>query len=92
MFCKKGVLRNVPKLRGKHLCQSHFLLKLQVCIFVKKESLAQLLSFEICEISKNTFSYSTPTVVTSQDMKAKWRKISYDARFGSGLAQQNEPE
>ena len=27
--CKKGVLRNLAKLTGKHLCQSLFLIKLQ---------------------------------------------------------------
>ena len=34
-----------------------FLIKLQasVCNFVKKETLAQVLSYEFCEISKNTF-------------------------------------
>ena len=30
--------------------------------FIKKETLAQLLSCEICEISKNTFFYRTPPV------------------------------
>ena len=39
VFCKKGVLRRFPKFTGKHLCQS----------------LAQVLSCEVCKISKNTF-------------------------------------
>ena len=30
VFCKKGVLRNSTKFTGKHLCQSLFLIKLQV--------------------------------------------------------------
>ena len=29
MFCKKGVLRNFTKFARKHLCQNHFLAKLQ---------------------------------------------------------------
>ena len=33
--------------------------------FLKKETLAQVFSCEFCEISKNTFSYRTPTVVAS---------------------------
>ena len=30
VFCEKGVLRNFAKFTGKHLCQSLFLIKLQV--------------------------------------------------------------
>ena len=48
VFCKKGVLRNFSKFRGKHLYQSLFLNKV-----IKKE--AQVFSCEFCEISKNTF-------------------------------------
>ena len=33
-----------------------FLIKLQACNFVKKEFLAQVFSFEFCEISESTFS------------------------------------
>ena len=41
-----------------------FLIKLQasVCSFVKRETLAQVFSCEFCKISKNTFSYRTPSV------------------------------
>ena len=54
---RKGVFRNFAKLTGKHLCQSLFsktffrpatLLKKRLC-------LAQVFSFEFCEIFKNTF-------------------------------------
>ena len=31
VFCKKGVLKNLTKFTGKHLCQSLFLIKLQAC-------------------------------------------------------------
>ena len=33
--------------------------------FIKKESLAQAISSEFCEISKNIFSYRTPPVAAS---------------------------
>ena len=66
VFCKKGVLRNFSKFTGKHLCQSLFLIKLpKACIFIKKETLAQVFSCEFCEISKNIFYYRTPLVAAS---------------------------
>ena len=34
--------------------------------FIKKESLAQVFSCEVCEISKNTFFYRTPSVAASE--------------------------
>ena len=45
-----------------------FFIKLQAdaCNFIKKETLAQVLSCEFCEISKNTFSYRTPPVAASE--------------------------
>ena len=53
VFCKKGVRRNLTKFTGKHLCQGLFLLKLQACNLIKKEILAQVFSYEFCEISTN---------------------------------------
>ena len=50
----KGVLRNFPKLAGKHLYQVLFSANLL------KERLLQVLSYEFCEISKNTFFCRTP--------------------------------
>ena len=41
------------KLRKIH--RVSFLIKLQACNFIKKETLAQVFSCEFCEISKNTF-------------------------------------
>ena len=35
------------------------------CNSIKKETLAQVLSCEFCEISKNTFFYRTPPVAAS---------------------------
>ena len=60
VFYKKGVLKNLAKFTGKHLCQSLFLKNLQVspCNFNKKETLAQVFSREFCETSKNNFSYT----------------------------------
>ena len=49
---KKYVLRNFPKFKGRHLCQSHFFNK---DFFVKKETLALVFSCEFCEIYMNTF-------------------------------------
>ena len=37
----------------------------EACIFIKKETLAQVFSCKFCEISKNTFSYRTPPVSAS---------------------------
>ena len=65
MFCKKGVLRNLTKFTGKHLCQSLFFNKVAGRNFIKKEALVQVFSCEFCEISKNTFSYRTPPVAAS---------------------------
>ena len=45
---KKGVVRNFVKFTRKHLCQSLF-------NFIRKETLVQVFSCEICEIFKNTF-------------------------------------
>ena len=66
MFCKKGVLRNFSEFTGKHLCQSIFFNNVEGLNFIKKETLAQVFSYEFCEISKNTFSYTTPPVVASE--------------------------
>ena len=61
VFCKKGVLRNLTKFTGKHLCQS------QACNFIKKETLAQVFSCEFCEISKNTFFNKTPPTLRKKN-------------------------
>ena len=66
-----GALRNFVKFTGKQLCQSLFLdkvagLRPEAYNFIKKETLAQVLSCEFCEISKNTFSYRTPPVAASE--------------------------
>ena len=67
VFCKKGVLRNFAKFTGKHMCQSLFFKKIlgQVCNFVKKETLAQVLSCEFCKVTKNTF-FTEPLPATAK--------------------------
>ena len=58
VFYKKGVVRNFTKFIGKHLCLSLFFNKvagLRPVTFIKKETLAQVFSYEFCEISNNTF-------------------------------------
>ena len=58
---KKVVSRNFAKFTEKHLCQRLFLNKVAgLYNFVKKGSLAQVLSCEFCKISKNTFFHRTP--------------------------------
>ena len=49
---------------------------LQNCNFIKKETLAQVFSCEFCDISKNTFSYRTTPVATSEKQKEESRKVS----------------
>ena len=51
VFCKKRVLRSFTKFTGG-----------QTCKFIKKETLAQVFSYEFCETSKNTFFHITPLV------------------------------
>ena len=70
VFCKKDVLRNFAKFTEKHLCQRLFFNKVaglrpQACKFPKKESLAQVFSCEVCEISKYTSFYRTPLAAAS---------------------------
>ena len=57
VLCKKGVLRNLTKFTGKHLCQS---------LFFFKETLAQVFFCEFFHISKNTFLHRTPLVAASK--------------------------
>ena len=57
---RKGVLRNFSDFTGKRRARISFLIKLQAsgaqaCNFIKIDTLAQVFSGEICEVSKNTF-------------------------------------
>ena len=48
VVCKKGVLNIFTKFARKHLCHS---------LFLKKETLAHVFSYEFCEIFKKTLFY-----------------------------------
>ena len=61
---RKSVLRNFVKFTAKHLCQSPFFNK----VFIKKEILAQVFSWEFCEISKNTFFAELLWTTASEDI------------------------
>ena len=67
VFCEKIVLRNFAKFTGKYLCQNLFYNEVagQACNFIKRETLTQVLSCELCKISKNTFFHRTPLVAAS---------------------------
>ena len=43
--------------------------KPQTCIFIKKDTLAQVFSCEFCEISKNTFFHRAPLVAAFKNIK-----------------------
>ena len=64
---RTGVLTNFAKIHRKTPVSEFLLMKLQdsVCNFIKKETLAQVFSCEICEISKNTCFYRTPPVAAT---------------------------
>ena len=60
VFCKKVVLRNFTKFTGKYMCQSLFFNKVAVVY-----NMAQVFSYEFCEISENTFFHGTPLVAAT---------------------------
>ena len=71
---RKVVLRNFAKFIGKHLCQSLFFnikLQAEACIFIKKETLAQVFSCEFCEISKNIFFTEHLGATASKDTQGR---------------------
>ena len=49
----------------------------KACNVIKKETLAQVFSYEFCEISKNNFSYRTPPVAVS----AYYQKLSEEQQI-----------
>ena len=61
------LLPNFAKFTEKHLYQNLFFNEVagQACNFIKKETRAQVFSFEFGKISKHTFYYRTPLVVAS---------------------------
>ena len=68
MFCKKDFHRNCTKFTGKYLCQSVFFDKvagLRAATLLKKEALALVFSCKLCQVCKNTFSYTTPLLAAT---------------------------
>ena len=67
VFCKIRVLKNFVKVTRKLLCQRLSFNKVAglSAATLLKESLAQVFSCKICEISQNTFFYRTPPVAAS---------------------------
>ena len=64
----KKMFLEIPQNSQKNTCaRVSFLIKLYKLLinFIKKETLAQVLSCEFCEISKNTFSYRIPPAAAS---------------------------
>ena len=59
VFCKERFLRNFTKSTGKQLCQSVFF----------NETLAQVFSYELCQIFKNTFFIEYLRVTASEIIK-----------------------
>ena len=63
VFRKKGVLKNLAKFTGKHLCQSLFFNKVTGCKtynFIKKEDLAQVFPCELAKFLRIAFFNRTP--------------------------------
>ena len=53
-----GVLKNVRKITGKHLCQNIFFKKsfrLEICKYIDKETATQVFSGQFCKVFKNTY-------------------------------------
>ena len=65
IFFKIAVLKNFA-IFSRKTCVAEYLFNkvagMKVCIFIKKETPAQLFSCEYCEIFKNNFFYKTPPV------------------------------
>ena len=69
MLFKIGVLKDFAIFRGKHICWSLFLIKLQVCNF----------PVNIAKFLRTVFFHKTPPVATSEKFinfpgKHQWRK------------------
>ena len=54
VFYERGVLQNVAKFTEKHVCQSLFLIKLSLHLYLKR-NLAHVFSCEFFEIIKDNF-------------------------------------
>ena len=64
-FVKKVFLQISQNSQERTCARVSFLIKLQACNFIKRETLAQMFFCEFCEISKNSFFYRTPPLAAS---------------------------
>ena len=73
MFFKIGVLKSFAIFRGKQLCWSLFLIKLQALVLQhylkEKRDPNTCISCEYCKIFKNSFFYRTLLVAASAESK-----------------------
>ena len=68
VFCKKDVLRNFAKFKGKHLCQSPFFNKvagLKPPTLLKKRPWHRCFPVNLAKFAKNTCFYRTSPVAAS---------------------------
>ena len=88
---EKGVLKNFAKFMNKHLRQSD-------CNFIKKETLAQVFSCELWEISKNTIFTAhfwwlplmNSCLCWIIDIEKQWKHLGFMMRCGIYLFKINE--
>ena len=83
MFSKQLFLEISKNSQENTCARVPFLIKLQskACNFIKKEALAQVLSFEFCEICYNTFLHRTPLVAASVNMEIEIDKKNVYLKF-----------
>ena len=84
---KKDALRNFTKFTGKHLCQGLYFnfCRPKACNFNKKETLAQVLPCEFCEVSKDTF-FTIDFWTATCDFFAEPKHFFYRTPLDSDLA------
>ena len=68
---KKVSLRISQNSQENTCARVSFLIKFFSINFIKKDTLAQVFSCKLCEISENTFSYRTPLVTASINVSSK---------------------
>ena len=66
VYCKKNVLKNLPKFTRKHMCRSLFLISPEACSVIKKETSTQVFSYEFWQIFKSHHFYRTTPVPASK--------------------------
>ena len=78
IFCRESVVQRCTLKRV-------FLSRSEACIFIKKETLAQVFSCEFCKISKSTFFHRTPLVGASVCTACKVFEINITWMINSSL-------